>query len=126
LAMDERAEDERDGLAGAAVRAARTALAGVFADLRRRDVDLAIEPLIRLRPAPYDHGPGLGRKPERAHHVKCSASLDEMMDGVEPGETHQNEIDRHDVAQEPRHEQNQNAGNQRNDRCDVGGGDDHG
>ena len=43
----------------------------------------------------------------------------EIMDDVEPDDADQDQVERDDVVQQPRHEQDQNAGNQRDEgrRC---------
>src|SRR5580692_696625 len=51
--------------------------------------------------------------------------LDEVMDGIEPGQSDDNEIDRDDDIEKPRHDQDQNAGNEGHKRRDMGGGDNH-
>ena len=42
--------------------------------------------------------------------------MEEMMDGVEPDQPFDDQIDGDDDVEEPRHDQNENAGNQRDDR----------
>jgi hypothetical protein len=49
-----------------------------------------------------------------------------MMDGIEAGETDQNEVDRDDVVQEPRNDEDQDSSNQSGERCDVRGRQVHG
>jgi hypothetical protein len=53
------------------------------------------------------------------------ALVEEVIDPIEPGQSDNNEIDGDDVVEEPRHQQDQNAGNERDQRCDMSGGDDH-
>jgi hypothetical protein len=57
--------------------------------------------------------------------ASTASSAEEMMDGVEPDQPFDDQIDGDDDVEEPRHDQNENAGNQRDDRRDFGGGDDH-
>src|SRR5580692_6642695 len=54
-----------------------------------------------------------------------SRLIDEVMDGIEPGQSDDNEIDRNDDVEKPRHHQDQNSGDERDKRGDMGGGDDH-
>src|SRR6202030_2164358 len=54
-----------------------------------------------------------------------SRLIDEVMDGIEPGQSDDNEIDRDDDVEKPRHDQDQNAGDERDKRGDMGGGDNH-
>jgi hypothetical protein len=58
-----------------------------------------------------------------AEEATCLA--EEMMDGVEPDQPFDDQIDGDDDVEKPRHDQNENAGNERDDRRDFGGGDDH-
>jgi hypothetical protein len=51
--------------------------------------------------------------------------LDEVMDGIEPGQSDDNEIDRDNDIEKPRHDQDQNAGDECDNRRDMGGGDNH-
>jgi hypothetical protein len=51
--------------------------------------------------------------------------VDEMVDVIETDQTDKNEVDGDDVIEEPRHDQNQNAGNDGDKRRDMGSGDDH-
>jgi hypothetical protein len=51
--------------------------------------------------------------------------VEEVMDVVEADEANENQIDGDDVVEEPRHDQNQDAGNKRDKRRDMGSGDDH-
>ena len=51
--------------------------------------------------------------------------LDEVMDGIEPGQSDDNEIDRDNDIEKPRHDEDQNAGDERHKRRDMGGGDNH-
>jgi hypothetical protein len=44
---------------------------------------------------------------------------------AEAGQTHENQIDRHDEVQQARHQQNQNTGDQRDDRWKMGTGNRH-
>jgi len=47
------------------------------------------------------------------------------MDGIEPGQSDDNEIDRDNDIEKPRHDEDQNAGDERHERRDMGGGDNH-
>src|SRR5262245_50821945 len=58
--------------------------------------------------------------------TKAAASAEEVIDVVEPGEPHDDQVDRDDEVQQTRHEQNQNAGDERNERREVGDRDGHG
>jgi hypothetical protein len=49
-----------------------------------------------------------------------------MVDGIEPHQSEDNEIGRDDDVQQSRQYQNQNTGDERDKRRDMGGGDDHG
>src|SRR5215469_18432406 len=48
-----------------------------------------------------------------------------MMGGVEPDEPLNDQIDGNNDVEEPRHDQNENAGNECNNGRKFGGGDDH-
>jgi hypothetical protein len=50
---------------------------------------------------------------------------DPVMDRVELDEADEDQIDRDNVVQEPRHDENEQAGDDGNDRRDMGGGNDH-
>src|SRR6266480_6780270 len=58
----------------------------------------------------------------------ASSSADEMKKAVEPYEAHQDEIDRDNMVQQPRHEQNQDAASESNERHQMmgDGGQPHG
>src|ERR1700733_6387626 len=49
-----------------------------------------------------------------------------VVDAIEPHQTDNDEIDRDDEVQQPRHDQNEDAGNKSDKRSDMFGGDDHG
>jgi hypothetical protein len=51
--------------------------------------------------------------------------VEEVINPIEPGQPDNNEIDGDDVVEQPRYQQDQNTGNERDQRCDMGGGDDH-
>jgi hypothetical protein len=69
-------------------------------------------------PALDDHRRARGRKgADRAS--AAAASPDEVMDAVEARDADNDQVDCHDVIQQPREEQNQNAGNERNKRRDM-------
>ena len=44
-----------------------------------------------------------------------------MMDGIEAYEADHDQIDRDHIVQDARHEKNQDSGDQRNERLDMGG-----
>jgi hypothetical protein len=48
-----------------------------------------------------------------------------MIDAIEPYRADQNEINRDDIVQEPRHEQNQNPASESSERHEVGNGPHH-
>jgi hypothetical protein len=48
-----------------------------------------------------------------------------MVDGVESHQTYNNEINRDNNVQEPRDDEDEDAGDKGNDRRDMGSGDDH-
>jgi hypothetical protein len=49
----------------------------------------------------------------------------EMVDAVEPDQAYQDEVDGHDVVQQPRYDQDQNAGDKGDQRRDVTSGESH-
>jgi hypothetical protein len=51
--------------------------------------------------------------------------VEEMMNAVEPNDTDDDQIDGDNDVEKPRHDQNENAGNERDNGRDFGGGDDH-
>jgi hypothetical protein len=51
--------------------------------------------------------------------------VDEVMDVVEADEADKDEIDGDNVVEQPRHDQDQDAGNDGDKRRDMGSGDDH-
>src|SRR5206468_12187093 len=55
----------------------------------------------------------------------AAASPDEVMDAVEARNADDDQIDCYDIIQQPREEQNPNAGEERNKRCDMCKGDGH-
>src|SRR5271155_2110194 len=55
-----------------------------------------------------------------------STLLHPVIDGIEPHQSEDNEIDRDDDVQQSRQYQNQNTGDERDKRRDMGGGNDHG
>jgi hypothetical protein len=57
--------------------------------------------------------------------MSTARSAEEVMDGVEPDQPFDDELDGDDDVEKPRHDQDENAGNERDDRRDFGGGDDH-
>jgi hypothetical protein len=52
--------------------------------------------------------------------------MDPMMDIIEADKSNDDEVDGDDKVQQPRNDQNENAGDQRDKRGDMGSGDDHG
>jgi hypothetical protein len=54
-----------------------------------------------------------------------SKSLDEMVDGIEAGQADDNEIDRDNEIEQPRHQEDENTADQGDKRRDMGGSDDH-
>src|SRR2546425_13064537 len=83
-----------------------------------------MEPRIGMRPAPNDHRRGRRRKGADGRSAG-GGSADEMIDAVEADEADDDEVDGDDVVQQSRHEQNQNAGEEGNERRDMGNGDGH-
>src|SRR5262245_65648967 len=65
-------------------------------------------------------------RPLAIRATEAAASAEEVIDAVEPGEADDDQVDGDDVVEQPRHEQDQNAGDERNQRCDVGDRDGHG
>jgi hypothetical protein len=55
----------------------------------------------------------------------ATASPDEVMDAVEARDADDDQIDCHDIIQQPWKEENQNAGDERNKRRDMRKGDGH-
>src|SRR6185295_1335920 len=55
-----------------------------------------------------------------------SASTHEVIDTVEAHQTDHDQVDRNDEIEQPRHEKDQDAGNEGNDRRDMGDGQRHG
>jgi hypothetical protein len=51
--------------------------------------------------------------------------VNEMVDAIKPGQSDNNEIDRDNEIEQPRHQQDEDAGDQGDKRRDMGGGDDH-
>src|SRR5215831_2958377 len=87
----------------------------------RRDVDRAME--LRLDGPDLDdyrHAPM-----QCAGAPAASHSADEVVDAVEPRNADDDQIDCHDIIQQPREEQNQNAGDERNKWRDMRKGDGH-
>ena len=48
-----------------------------------------------------------------------------MVDGIKAGQPDNDEIDRDDEIEEPRHQKDEDTGNKRDKRRDMGGGNDH-
>jgi hypothetical protein len=57
--------------------------------------------------------------------ARRSMPVDEMVDAVEADQPDKNEVDGNDVIEQPRHDQNQDAGDKGDERRDMGSGDDH-
>jgi hypothetical protein len=55
---------------------------------------------------------GLGKRSNLSIGI---TSMEEVLDGVEPDQPYEDQIDGDDDIQEPGHDQNQNAGNDRDD-----------
>src|SRR5215831_3646183 len=55
----------------------------------------------------------------------AGVSADEVIDAVQSNEANDDQIDRDNVVQQPRHDQDQDAGDEGNERRDVGNGDGH-
>jgi hypothetical protein len=53
-------------------------------------------------------------------------SVDEVVNGIEAHNADQDQINRNDIVQQARHDQNQNSGDQGNQWTDMGSGDGHG
>src|SRR6266516_5445384 len=83
-----------------------------------------MEPRTGMRPAPNDHRRGRRRKGADGRSAG-GGSADEMIDAVEADEADDDQVDGDDVVQQPRHEQDQNAGEEGNKRRDMGNGDGH-
>jgi hypothetical protein len=56
----------------------------------------------------------------------CSMPVHEMMHGIELDQADKNEIDRDNVIQQSRDEQDEDAGKDSDERREMGGGNDHG
>src|SRR6476646_11715440 len=61
----------------------------------------------------------------RAHGEAAALSANEVMDTIEPDDADDDQVDCHHVIQQPRHEQDQHAGNEGNHRRDMGKGNGH-
>jgi hypothetical protein len=57
--------------------------------------------------------------------ARRSMPVDEMVDAVEADQPDKNEVDGNDVIEQPRHDQNQDAGDKGDEWRDMGSGDDH-
>src|SRR5262249_43510267 len=55
----------------------------------------------------------------------AAASADEVIDAVQSNEADDDEVDGDNVVQQPRHDQDQNAGDEGDQRRDMGNGDGH-
>src|SRR5437016_2378695 len=52
-------------------------------------------------------------------------STNEVVNGIEPDETDQDQVEGNNIIQQPRYEQDQDAGNERNKRLNMGEGECH-
>ena len=102
------------GLLRAAILRAGARRAGFFGERVLRDDDLAMQLPTRMRPAPAIAA------------TEAAASAEEVIDAVEPGQPHDDQVDRDDEVQQTRHDQDQDAGDQGDQRRDVGDGQSHG
>jgi len=75
-----------------------------------------------VAPGPSDHGRRCRRKPRNLRAAKAFPSPDEVVNGVEADQSHDDQKDCHDEAQQPRHDQDQDAGEEGDERRDVGNG----
>src|SRR5258708_5087455 len=91
---------------------------------RVRRVAVTMEPRTRMRPAPNDHRRGHRRKGADGREGG-GGSADEMIDAVQSDESDDDEVDGDDVVQQSRHDQDQNAGDEGNQRRNMGNGDGH-
>src|SRR4029450_9395331 len=55
----------------------------------------------------------------------ASASADKVIDAVKPSDADDDQVDRHHVVQQPRHEEDQDAGDKGNKWGDMGNGNGH-
>jgi hypothetical protein len=60
--------------------------------------------------------------PEICARRRAFPSPDEVVNGVEADQSHDDQIDRRDEAQQPQHDQDQDAGEEGDERRDVGNG----
>src|SRR5262245_37801858 len=102
------------GLRGAAALRAGAGRTGFFGERVLRDDDLAMQLPTRMCPA------------SAIAVTEAAASAEEVIDAVEPGEADDDQVDRHDEVQQARHDQDQDAGDQGDQRRDVGDGQSHG
>src|SRR3974390_1311719 len=77
-----------------------------------------------VRPASTRRPNYLRSMPSAAHRKLLSTH--EVMNGVETDETDQDQVDRDDIVQQPRHEQDQDPGNKPDQRRDMGNVQRHG
>src|SRR5262249_29247534 len=61
-----------------------------------------------------------------ADGLRSAASADEVIDSVEPSDAYDDQVDRDNVVQQSRHEEDQDAGDEGNKRCDMGNCNGHG
>src|SRR3954469_12066168 len=64
--------------------------------------------------------------PAQARRWRSAGSAHEVIDTVEPHETDDDQVDRDDKVEQPRHEEDQDACNEGNKRRDMGDGQRHG
>src|SRR5262249_40445598 len=91
-------------------------------DRVRRDVTM--EPRTSMRPALMITAAGADARAQFGRPA-AGGSADEVIDAVQSNEADDDEVDGHNVVQQSRHEQNQNAGDEGNQRRDMGNGDGH-
>ena len=98
------------------------------ADLRHEKNNSLIEPSSFL----FEHD--LFGKPDSTHRVKARGqafpdhalvSVEKVVEVVEADDADEDQIDGNDVIEEPRHDEDQDAGDKRDQRRDVGRRDDH-
>src|SRR6516164_9248434 len=71
------------------------------------------------------NSPRLTQPPADSAKQVVPRSSQEMMDGVEPNQSFNDQIDRDDDIEKPRDNQNENAGDKRHDGREFSRGDDH-
>src|SRR5215510_11373421 len=84
-----------------------------------------MEPRTSMRPALMITAAGADARAQFGRPA-AGVSADEVIDAVQSNEADDDQVDGHNVVQQSRHEQNQNAGDEGNERRDMGNGDGHG